>query len=206
MKYVKLIGQPLRIEKGPCALPKAQTGISGFSKLSHSELAKHGWYPWREVAAPTYDRRKVHLVSEVAIDAEGRAHAVHSLRARTNTEIREAFEQSRAEKLEELAARRYRAETAGVMWRGRLFASDRESVTAVSIAAMQGHAERWKCADGQWVTLEAEALTALAKSLTDHRRRCFAREAYLHGLIVAAEDFDTLDAIELETGWPSSLV
>ena len=206
MKYVQLIGKPLRIERGPCALPQAQPGISGFSKLSRRELAKHGWYPWREVPAPAHDPRKERLVSEVAIDTEGFAHPVHTLRALSDTELRESLERARAEKIAQLAAFRYQAETAGVIWRGHRFASDRESVSAVSIAALQGHAQRWKCADGQWVRLDAEALQALAEVLADHRRCCFAREADLHDLIVEAKDFDALDAVELEAGWPSSLV
>jgi hypothetical protein len=60
----------------------------------------------------------------------------------------------------------------------------------------------WKIADGTFVALDAQAITAVAMAVRAHVQACFDREAVLKAEIEAATMADGIAALDLNTGWP----
>ena len=117
-------------------------------------------------------------------------------------EIAEHEAERRAEMAQQIAARRWQAEVAGIDVGGILMATDRDSqalITGAALAAMRDPAYvcRWKTAGG-FVELNAEQLTAVADTVRAHVQACFDREAEL----LAELDAGTLTPEMLEQGWP----
>jgi hypothetical protein len=56
-------------------------------------------------------------------------------------------------------------------------------------------------ADGTFVALDAQAITAVAMAVQAHVQACFDREAELKAQIEAANATEELAAIDLNTGW-----
>lgn len=111
-------------------------------------------------------------------------------------------EELRARAAEQIADRRWQAEVAGITVNGMAVATDRDSqslITGAAIAAMRDPAYvcRWKTATG-FVELNAEQLTAVADTVRAHVQACFDREAAL----LAELDAGTLTPEMLEQGWP----
>lgn len=59
-----------------------------------------------------------------------------------------------------------------------------------------------KMADGTFVTLKAEAITAVAMAVRAHVPACFYREAVLKAAVEAASTVESMVSINLNTGWP----
>jgi hypothetical protein len=57
-------------------------------------------------------------------------------------------------------------------------------------------------ADGTFVALDAQAITAVAMAVRAHVQACFDREAELKAWIEAASMAEEIAAIDLNTGWP----
>lgn len=117
------------------------------------------------------------------------------------------LEAQRAERLAELAAIRYRHETAGVSVAGAPVRTDRQSqalVTGAYCTALLNPSAQidWKGADGNWSRLDAATMTAIAATVSAHVQACFSRECALAELIGAAQTWAELAAIDLESGWP----
>ena len=201
MKFVRVVrGQP----KGePQALPKAWGSVSGFDKLPARDLARHGWYPWEEVEAPAVDER-THKVVTVADVSGGVARPRHEVVPLTDAECRHELTKARRAALKRLAEIRWKHETGGIDFKGIPLHSDRESYTAIKLAALEGREERWKGADGHWYELSPDRLQEAAAAVSRHRRDCFAREEELSDKLRAADNVEALDSIDLEAGWPSS--
>lgn len=107
--------------------------------------------------------------------------------------------------LEQLAAVRYGAETAGVAWRGWPVATDRDSRPNL-IAAYQSAAAGlrqdggvWKFADGVARPLTNAEVQSMALAVLAHVQRCFDREAELAAQVRAAI---IPDEGVIVTGWP----
>lgn len=141
-----------------------------------------------ETLTPDAERRVVVVVREVVPWAA--------------EEIAEHEAARRAEMAQQIADRRWQAEVSGITVNGMAVATDRDSqslITGAAIAAMRDPAYvcRWKTAGG-FVELNAEQLTAVADTVRAHVQACFDREAAL----LAELDAGTLTPEMLEQGWP----
>ncbi|MBB1605199.1 MULTISPECIES: DUF4376 domain-containing protein [unclassified Pseudomonas] len=102
-----------------------------------------------------------------------------------------------------IAARRYQAETAGITVNGTDVPTARDSqalVTAAMLAAVldPNYTCRWKTTEG-FVTLDAQALIAMASAMRAHVQACFDREAEL----LAHLEAGTFEESMLDQGWPA---
>jgi hypothetical protein len=112
-----------------------------------------------------------------------------------------------AQKLAELAALRWERETGGTTVNGMPVATDAVSQTkyigAVVGAQIDPNAViNWKMADGTFVSLDAQAITAVAMAVRAHVQTCFNNEAVLKEEIEAATTAEEIAAVDLDTGWP----
>lgn len=101
-----------------------------------------------------------------------------------------------------LAARRYESETAGTTWNGHPVATDRQSQSLITGAVVASQlpgftSVDWKMADGEFVTLSASDVVAMAQAVVAHVTAAFANEQALKSAVTADINAD------IETGWPS---
>lgn len=118
------------------------------------------------------------------------------------------FAARKDEKLAVLAARRWRAETGGIVFMTMAIKTDEDTQRKITGAYVQADKNpaftaRWKMDAGVFVTLNAATIIAIGDAVTAHIQTCFDKEADLSDLITAAEDEAALEAIDIETGWPS---
>ncbi len=205
MTHVRLSRRSLQILEGPGPLPKSYRQLSGFDKLPAEELRRYGWYPYEDRPAPVVDRRSHKLVTRLTIGDDGVARPEHEVVALSGGERHHLLAEGRRARLAALAAARWRHETAGIVFGGIPLHTGRESQATLALAALQGGAERWKGADGKWYDMDAERLQAAAQAVMAHKRACFAHEEALVQAIRAADSIESLDDIDLEAGWPSTL-
>ncbi|MCA3573502.1 MAG: DUF4376 domain-containing protein [Aestuariivirga sp.] len=117
------------------------------------------------------------------------------------------LEELRARKLAELASLRWEKETGGTTFNGMPVATDAVSQTKYIGAVVGAQIDpnaiiNWKMADGTFVTLDAQAITALAMAVRAHVQACFDREAGLKAQIEAAITAEGIAAVDLNAGWP----
>lgn len=117
------------------------------------------------------------------------------------------LDEIRARKLAEIASLRWEKETGGTMFNGMPVATDAVSQTkyigAVVGAQIDPNAViNWKMADGTFVSLDAQAITAIAMAVRAHVQTCFNNEAELKAQIEAVTTEDGIAAVDLNTGWP----
>ncbi|RWQ35851.1 MAG: DUF4376 domain-containing protein [Mesorhizobium sp.] len=113
----------------------------------------------------------------------------------------------RTKALSRLAARRWQAETSGVVVDGVSISTDREStamLTAAFVVASNDpeYSIRWKVQNGVFVTVSAPQIIGLAAAVREHVQACFDREDELTTAILAANSA-ALAALDIESGWPS---
>lgn len=124
------------------------------------------------------------------------------------TSSRPPLEDTRAAMLAALADIRWQHEAGGILIGGAAIKTDAASqakLTAAYVQAMQNDEEfivRWKVENGQFVTLDAATIIAVGDAVTAHVQACFAHEDALTTAILAAEDHEALDAIDIGAGWP----
>ncbi len=120
----------------------------------------------------------------------------------------ELTERLRELKLEALAARRWLAETGGIMLGEMSIKTDEDTQRKITGAYVKadkdaGFSARWKIAPGVFVTLDAATILMIGDAVTAHIQTCFDNEADITADILAAADEAELDAIDIETGWPA---
>ncbi len=108
-----------------------------------------------------------------------------------------------AARLRLLRRRRDLAIAAGTVRDGIPVQTDDLSQSRITGAALAATLDpeatvRWKMADGQFVTLDAPAIIALAQTVRAHVQACFDHEADLRAQIEAGE------APDIEAGWPGA--
>ena len=113
----------------------------------------------------------------------------------------------------DLAAIRYGAESAGIIWNDALFATDPQSKVNYLAASLQAQANTsysvvWKAREiegfnSKFVTLSASDVVTLTNNGVDYISKCFTHEQELVAAIDAAGDLDTIIAIDLRAGWPT---
>lgn len=119
------------------------------------------------------------------------------------------FSDQKKDKLAALAARRYKAETGGIVLNGSKILTDRGSQAMINGAyalASRHVADAdftldFKGADG-WVTLTATQMIAISDAVGQHVQSCFKRERALSALLDAAQTTEALDAVNIDAGWP----
>lgn len=107
---------------------------------------------------------------------------------------------------DDIAARRWQAETAGITLNGMAIDTGRDSqalITGATVQAMldPGYLLRWKTPAG-FVDLTAEQIIGVATAARNHVQACFDREAEL----LDALDAGTFTPEMLEEGWPNEPV
>lgn len=125
------------------------------------------------------------------------------------------LEVERAAKLAALADRRWQAETSGFVWGVYWIATDRESQS--KIAAERQAAENgthrpgdlWKCGDVStgdviFVPMSDSDVIAISEAARNHVSDTYNIEGLLDAAIRAAPDVAALDAIDIDTGWPTN--
>lgn len=103
----------------------------------------------------------------------------------------------------DIAARRYQAETAGIILNGKAIDTGRDSqalVTGAAVAAMldPNYSCQWKTAGG-FIELTAQQILAIATAMRAHVQACFNREAEL----LAALEAGSFTEAMLDQGWPA---
>lgn len=115
----------------------------------------------------------------------------------------EKLSELKAEKLADLADRRWRAETGGISLPGLGdMPTDRETQNKLTAAYVLATADakfstRWKIAAGQFVSLDSATVIAVAGAVAAHVRTCFEREATASAQILAAGNDAELNAVDL---------
>ena len=112
----------------------------------------------------------------------------------------------------DLAGIRYGAEIAGIIWNDATFATDPQSKVNYLAASLQAQANSsysvvWKArtadnSDSKFVTLSAADIGTLTNNGIDYITKCFTNEQTLVDAIDAASDIETLQALDLRSGWP----
>lgn len=179
---------------GDTAIPAGATGLEQFGLLPI--LGDEPAYDpaTQRMAGPTYQLdgsvvRRVYTVEQIPA------------------------EEIRAARTAAIAARRYDAEVAGVVWRGYGIATDRGSRDLIDQEVMaisrgeRADGEGWKClstATGRMVfwSVSNDEFNSMASAVRRYVKACFAREAALLGALEAGDYSDDM----LATGWPSQQV
>lgn len=105
-------------------------------------------------------------------------------------------------KKQEIATARYEEEISGIVFDGYQIATDRDSqslITGAALAAMQdsSYNVRWKTTSG-FITLTSDQILSVAQAVRAHVQACFDAEADLTAAIDAAESIAELESIV----WP----
>lgn len=116
--------------------------------------------------------------------------------------------QARTDKLAALSERRWQAETGGTLVGGVPVKTDASSTAKITAAYVQAKENpnftvNWKVATAMFVTLDAATIIAIGDAVTAHVQACFDNEMALTASIMLAADVAALDAIDINSGWPS---
>lgn len=122
--------------------------------------------------------------------------------------VERRIEDRKALMLDALADRRWRAETGGGILSGVPIKTDRDSTAKITAAYVQAVANpsftvRWKVDTGVFITLDAATIIAIGDAVTAHVQACFDNEDALTTAILAAEDHNALDLVDIHSGWPA---
>lgn len=119
------------------------------------------------------------------------------------------LEQRRDQRRDEVRARRWAVEMGGVeIAPGVIVRTDEGSQAKITGAVQLFAADPtleaidWEAQPGVWTTIDRETMTAIGIAVGRHVQAAFSRSRALHEAIAAAPDIETLEAIDIETGWP----
>jgi hypothetical protein len=112
------------------------------------------------------------------------------------------FETFKLAKAWEIADKRWRTETSGIIVDGVEIATDRESQALLrgAVLAAQNNPQykaNWKAKNG-WAVLDAATILAVADAVRPHVQACFDREKLLQEQIEAATTVAELEAVKWE--------
>ncbi|HAG77576.1 MAG: hypothetical protein CMK96_02430 [Pseudomonas sp.] len=124
------------------------------------------------------------------------------MREFTVEELAEREQQQREQLAQQIADRRWQAETGGITLNGMHIDTGRDSqalITGATVQAMldPAYSLRWKTSTG-FVDLTAEQIIAVATAARGHVQNCFNREAELLNEV----ENGTFEYSMLEIGWP----
>jgi hypothetical protein len=149
--------------------------------------------PGAECEAVFYGRERVEIITAPESTDESEGYEIGPLSEPTLEDIK-------AIKRAEIANARWSAEVGGVEVGGISIDTSRESQALITGAALQAMIDKdyvcqWKTAAG-FVTLDAEAIMAVAVAVREHVQECFNREAALSAEVEAAETAEEVEGIE----------
>lgn len=109
--------------------------------------------------------------------------------------------QLKERKRAEIAAARYEAEVAGIEVNGVSIATDRDSqslLTGAAVSAMldENYSVEWKQPDGTFISLNAAQIIELGKAVRAHVESCFSHEKELYTAIEAAQTAEEVEQIK----------
>lgn len=116
----------------------------------------------------------------------------------------------KAQKLAALADRRWRAEVGGATVDGVTIQTDRDSQIKWSVVFGLAKLDpnysvpNWKLPDGSFMPLANQQILDFSHAARLHVQACFDHEAALAAEIAAAADPATLEAVDIEAGWPGA--
>lgn len=104
----------------------------------------------------------------------------------------------------DIAARRYKAETQGIVVDGTFINTERDSQALITGAALSAFMDntyvcRWKTPDG-FIDLDSTSLINISQVMRKHVQACFDRE----DVLVTALENGTYTESMLEEGWPNA--
>ena len=177
-------------------LPDGRTRTS-LHEMSEAQLAEMGIYPVDEVK-PALTWTQHHGTPEIMV-TDGRATATYPIIDYSPVEISEMLAAVKEQKKAEIAAARYETEIAGVTFNGFFIHTDRESRSLMTGTALKASMDpnyvcRWKTGGG-FISLSSPQIIAVADIVREYVQGCFDREGDLCGLIDAATDVQTVNAI-----------
>lgn len=110
--------------------------------------------------------------------------------------------EAKERKLAEIAAWRFKRETAGVSINGIRVQTDRNSQAAITAAYMSLKdglltSVDWKASDGQWVQSDLAEMTQIAQAVAAHVQACFSMEKQYADMVVAAATVEQALAVEV---------
>lgn len=172
--------------------------LSILRKSSPLQLRSLGLYLPEPANMPPAGQR---IVSTSVARVDGVVRFVHQMEAIP-------LEDRKAERLTELAQRRWEIETGGVTVGELTVPSDRDTqdridqiVKAYDDGDLSGPV-KFKLAPGVHIDIDETTLRAIKAVGAQHIQECFAREADLAAAILAAEDLPALEAIDIAGFWP----
>lgn len=160
------------------------------------------WWP-EEDQSPALGEYERYGAETLTVDAERRVVVVvREVVPWSAEEIAEHEAARRAEMAQQIAARRWQAEVAGIDVGGIRIDTGRDSqalITGATVQAMldPSYTLRWKTPDG-FVDLTAEQIIGVATAARAHVQACFNREAELLDALSAG----TFTPEMLDQGWP----
>tara|TARA_Y100000296_G_scaffold78839_2_gene102078 strand:- start:615 stop:1202 length:588 start_codon:yes stop_codon:yes gene_type:complete len=133
---------------------------------------------------------------------DGAWYQTWEVREFTVEELAEREQQQREQLAQQIADRRWQAETGGITLNGMHIDTGRDSqalITGATVQAMldPAYSLRWKTSTG-FVDLTAEQIIAVATAARGHVQNCFNREAELLNEV----ENGTFEYSMLEIGWP----
>lgn len=161
------------------------------------------WWP-EDDQSPALAEFERYGAETLTVDADRRVVVVvREVVPWTAEEIAEHEAARRAEVAQQIAARRYDAETAGITVNGLQIDTGRDSqalITGATVQAMLDPASslRWKTPAG-FVDLTAEQIIGVATAARAHVQACFDREAELLEALAAGTFMPEM----LGEGWPA---
>ncbi len=108
-----------------------------------------------------------------------------------------------------MAARRWEAQTGGTTLNGLPVKTDETTTANITAAYFKASQDpsyvvsNWKMETGFFTALDAATVIAIGDAIEEHVQACFDREADLTTAIMLAADVAALNAIDIETGWPT---
>lgn len=123
---------------------------------------------------------------------------------------KQADDKARGRVKKAIETARFDAETSGITLNGIRFSTDRESVTAISLAGFLTSADEtilWKTDDG-FHSITGASLAKISKVIRDYVQECFVKEAELQAQLEAAQisDLESVRDSLKEAEFPSKVL
>ncbi|MFN3513468.1 MAG: DUF4376 domain-containing protein [Phenylobacterium sp.] len=116
----------------------------------------------------------------------------------------------KAAKVEDIRAKRWAVETAGIVRNGVRIATDEKGQGKITGAVLLFDKQpgrpalNWESAPGVFVELDLATATYLGVEVGNHVQACFDRSMALCAAVAAAADAQALSSIDIEEGWPAT--
>ena len=182
----------------PVAMRSRLNNIGGWHTLTDEQRADHGWYPC-DVINEGYDtlRQVRSTFPECTFDP-----ATKRITA-TFTIVEKPLDTVKVEQKQRITESRYESEVSGVLLGDAMLDADRDTQTRIAQAKMLVDNDpsiviKWKKANGEWVGLSHETITAMSLAIGKHVQQCFSKESDLHAVVDACDNIDDVLNIHWE--------